>query len=251
MDNLITSKEYEIHFYEVDYKRNALLTSIVNFLGDISIAQSSEVGMGLEYLTENKLAWVIYKWNITMKRYPVMGEKITIRTWAFSFRKFYAYRQYEILDEEGEVIGSADCILLLINTEKRKPQTISSEIRAAYRVSEDKKDSVDFGKLNPPEIIHEERSFDVRYIDIDTNRHVNNVKYIDWCIETVPLDIVLKYTLKNIKVIYEKETKYGEVIKASTEIIYEENQAVCLHKIEDKEGNRLTLVKTTWELNNN
>lgn len=247
MDRLITSKEYEVHFYEVDYKKNALLTSIVNFFGDIAIAQSAEIGMGLEYLAENRLGWVIYKWDITMKRYPSMGERVTVRTWPFSFRKFYAYRQYDILDESGQVIGNADSIWFLINTEKRKPQTISSEIRAAYRVSEDNKESVDFGKLNTPEIIHEEKSFDVRYIDIDTNRHVNNVKYIDWCIETVPIDIVLKYTLSNIKVIYEKETTYGELIKTCTEIIHEDNKVVCLHKIEDKEGNRLTLVKTTWE----
>jgi medium-chain acyl-[acyl-carrier-protein] hydrolase len=248
MDKLITDKEYEIHFYEIDYKRKALITSIVNFLGDSAINQSEDIGMGLEYLSEKKLAWVIYKWDITMIRYPVISEKITVRTWPFSFRKFYAYRQYDILDETGAVIGSADSVWFLIDTLKRKPQSISSEVYAAYKVSEGNKNSVDFGKLKPPVVIDEEKSFNVRYSDIDTNKHVNNVKYIDWCIETVPLDIVLKYTLKNIKVVYEKETTYGEMIKASTEIIKEDDKVICLHKIEDKEGNRLTLVKTTWEL---
>ena len=248
MEKLITDKEYEIHFYEIDYRRKALLTSIVNFLGDAAICQSEEIGMGLKYLTEKKLAWVIYKWDITMIRYPLISEKITVRTWPFSFRKFYAYRQYDILDQAGLIIGSADSIWFLIDTLKRKPQSISSEIYAAYRISEENRESIDFGKLSLPVGIDEERSFDVRYSDIDTNKHVNNVKYIDWCIETLPLDIVLKYTLKNIKVIYEKETTYGEMIKASTEIIHEDNQVICLHKIEDKEGKRLTLAKTTWEL---
>ena len=249
MDKLITSKEYEINFYEVDYKRKALITSIVNFLSDISIVQSEEIEMGLDYLTENNQAWVIYKWNITMASYPIRGEKITVRTWPFAFRKFYAYRQHEILDQWGKVIGTADSIWILIDTEKRKAQRISSEIHAAYRVREDSRESLDFGKLNSPQVIHNVKSYDVRYTDIDTNKHVNNVKYIDWCIETVPLDIVLKYSLSNVKVIYEKETTYGEVIKASVEIIYEDNKVVCLHKIEDKEGNRLTLAKSTWELN--
>ena len=249
MDKLITNKQYEIHFYEIDYKRKALLTSIVNFLGDIAISQSEGIGMGLEYLTENKQAWVILKWDITMIRYPVIGEKITVRTWPLSFRKFYAYRQYNILDAAGEIIGTADSIWILIDTEKRKAHTISSEVHAAYKVSENSKESVDFGKLKPPSVIHEEKSYDVRYSDIDTNKHVNNVKYIDWCVETVPLDVVLNYTLKNIKVIYQKETTYGETIKVSTEIIHEGNEVICFHKIEDKDGNRLTLCKTTWELN--
>jgi len=247
MDRLITSKEYEIHFYEIDYKKRALLTSIVNYLGDIAIVQSDSIGVGLDDLAKSNLSWVIYKWDINMIRYPVIGEKITVRTWPFSFRKFYAYRQYEILDKDGQVIGTADSVWFIIDTEKRKAHKIGSEMYAAFRLSEDNKQSLDFGKLNPPEVIDEERSFDVRYSDIDTNRHVNNVKYMDWALETVPVDIVLKYTLKNIKVIYEKETTYGEVIKASTQIIYEDDKVVCLHKIEDKDGNRLTLAKTTWE----
>ena len=61
--------------------------------------------------------------------------------------------------------------------------------------------------------MHSEKSFDVRYSDIDTNMHVNNVKYVSWALETVPKDIVLNYELKNVKVTYEKETTYGETIK--------------------------------------
>jgi len=248
MDKLITNKEYEIHFYEINYKRKALITSIVNFFGDIAITQSEEIGMGLDYLSENKLAWVIYKWDITMIRYPLINEKIIVRTWPFSFRKFYAYRQYDILDEAGKVIGKANSVWFLIDILRRKPKSISSEIYAAYGVSEGNRESVDFGKLKSPAIIHEEKSFNVRYSDIDTNKHVNNAKYIDWCIETVPLNIVLDYTLENIKVIYEKETTYGEMIKVSTQILQEENKMICLHIIEDKEGKRLTVAKTTWKL---
>ena len=62
-----------------------------------------------------------------------------------------------------------------------------------------------------------------------------------------PMDVVLKYSLKNIKVIYEKETNYGETIKASTEIFREEDRVTFLHKIEDAKGKRLTLVKSEWE----
>ena len=248
MDKLITKKEYEIHFYEIDYKRKVLLTSIVNFLGDIAITQSEKIGMGLKYLSEKKLGWVIYKWDITMIRYPEFNEKITVRTWPSSFRKFYAYRQYDILDAAGEVIGNANSVWFLIDTLRRKPKSISNEIYAAYKIDDETRNSVDFGKLRPPAIIDEEKSFNVRYSDIDTNKHVNNVKYIAWCIETVPINIVVKYTLQNIKVIYEKETTYGEMIKVSTEVIQEDNNIICLHKIEDNKGKRLTLVKTTWKL---
>lgn len=47
--------------------------------------------------------------------------------------------------------------------------------------------------------------FIARYSDIDTNRHVNNVKYADWSIEIVPLDIVMSYCLKRMKITYKKK----------------------------------------------
>ena len=48
--------------------------------------------------------------------------------------------------------------------------------------------------------------FNVRYSDIDTNGHVNNSKYVSWIIETVPLEIVLNYTLKNLKMDYKRNS---------------------------------------------
>ena len=60
------------------------------------------------------------------------------------------------------------------------------------------------------------------------------------------MEIVLKYTLKNVKVTYEKETTYGETVNVFTEVINEDNIVVCLHKIMDKQGKELTLLIRTW-----
>ena len=247
MSKFITSKQYEIHFYEIDYSKKALITSIINFFGDIAMQQSDALGIGLDWLIEENLAWVIYKWDVTMIRYPKLNEKVTVRTWPYSLRKFYAYRQFDILDEEGNVICTADSIWFLIDIKRRKPTKISDEMYEAYGVAKDFNESVDFGKLQVPKDIEVEKYFNVRYSDIDTNRHVNNVKYIDWCIETVPVDVVLNYSLKNIKVIYEKETRYGEKIKTSTEIIREKDKVTFLHMIEGEDGKRLTLARSEWE----
>ena len=246
MDKLITESEYIIHFYEIDYNRNALITSIINYFGDIAMHQSGKLGVGLDWLIENNLGWVIYKWDINIYRYPTLDEKVIVRTWPLSFRKFYAYRQYDIIDSKGEVIATADSVWFLIDTNRRRPTKVSNAMYETYRLTEQDKDIADFGQLEVPNNISTEKIFNVRYSDIDTNKHVNNAKYVDWCIETVPLEVVLNYTLKNIKVIYEKETKYGDRIKALCEIIDQGDTIICLHKIEDEEGKKLTLAKTEW-----
>jgi medium-chain acyl-[acyl-carrier-protein] hydrolase len=247
MPGFIYEKEYEIHYYEVDYKRRALITSIVDFLGDIATKQSEELGIGIDYLTENKLAWVLYKWNIDMHKYPTYGEKVKIRTCPTSMRKFYAYRTFEIFNVDGEHLGKAETVWFLINREKRRPVRINEDIYKFYGVDLKDESLLEIEDVEKPVNINSEKMFNVRYSDIDTNQHVNNSKYIAWAIETVPMEVVLNYTLKNIKVTYEKETTYGEAVRVFTETKNEENDIVCLHKIEDTEGKELTLLQTRWE----
>lgn len=99
--------------------------------------------------------------------------------------------------------------------------------------------------------MHQNR-FKVRYGDIDSNMHVNNVRYVEWAIESLPLEIVLNYELKELSVIFEKECRYGAEISASYEIKENEDEVLILHKIADNEGKELTVLTSSWKkLSNN
>ncbi|MGH4137520.1 acyl-[acyl-carrier-protein] thioesterase [Clostridium sp.] len=242
----VTDRNYNIHYYEVDIHKRALITSIIDYLGDMAMYQSEILGVGIGHLKENDMAWVLYKWDITMESYPLLNETIKVKTFAHSFRKFYAYRKYEILDAKGNKIGYADSVWILINTNRRRPIRITEDMYVAYGIDNSNTDALDIPNIPKINTVDSEKSFQVRYSDIDTNVHVNNAKYVAWALETMPKDIVLDYVLKNIKVTYEKETTYGEIIKVSTEIIKEENKVICRHKIINEEGTELTLLESTW-----
>ena len=245
-NQVVTDRNYSIHYYEVDIHKRVYITSIMNYLGDMAMYQSEALGVGMEYLKENKMAWVIYKWDITMESYPLLNENIKVETFAYSFKKFFAFRKYKIIDGVGNEIGHADSVWILINTDRRRPMRITKDIYKVYGIDDSHKNPLDIENILSINAVTCEKSFEVRYSDIDTNMHVNNVKYVSWALETVPKDIVLNYELKNIKVTYEKETTYGETIKVITEVIRSENKIVCRHKIINEEGTKLTLLESTW-----
>ncbi|MCJ7689331.1 MAG: thioesterase [Clostridiaceae bacterium] len=243
---VITDRNYNVHYYEVDIHKRALITSIIDYLGDMAMYQSEMLGVGIDHLKENKIAWVLYKWDITMESYPLLNETIKVKTFAHSFRKFYAYRKYEIIDARGNKIGYASSVWILINTDRRRPIRITKDMYEAYGIEDGDNDVLNIKDIQEINTVHDEKSFNVRYSDIDTNRHVNNVKYVAWALETVPKDIILNYELKNIRVTYIKETTYGETIKVSTEVIREESKTICRHKIVNEDGTKLTLLESTW-----
>ncbi|WP_343216357.1 acyl-[acyl-carrier-protein] thioesterase [Clostridium simiarum] len=247
MRGVITEKQYEIYYHDIDYNRKALITSLVNFLGDVATYQSEELGVGIDYLMKNEVAWVLYKWDIDIKEFPTYGDKITVKTSAFSLKKFYAFREHEICNDKGQVIGTAKSIWFLINFKKRRPVKILKRFYEVYEIDENCKEELHIDDINELSRVDHEQSFTIRYSDIDTNKHVNNAKYISWAIEAVPLDVILKYRLERVKVTYQKETTYGHSINSKVQVEDKDDSMYCIHRIFDEEGKELTLLETFWK----
>ncbi|MFL0195086.1 acyl-[acyl-carrier-protein] thioesterase [Clostridium sp. WILCCON 0269] len=247
MERSTFKKEYEVQYYEIDFKGRLLITSLMNYFGDIATKHSEVIGGGLNYLKEKEIAWVLYKWNIHINKYPYYGEKIIIKTKACSFKKFYAYRTFEVFNKNGDIIAYADSVWILIDINKRKILRITEDMYKIYGVSEKNKKWLSVKKIRLPEKFSIQKSFQVRYSDIDTNKHANNVKYVDWIIETIPLDIVLHYSIKSLNITYEKEALYGESITIYTELKKQGEGYISVHKIVDKEGKKLSLIEAILE----
>ncbi|MBE6062032.1 MAG: acyl-[acyl-carrier-protein] thioesterase [Clostridium butyricum] len=242
------TKNYEIHYYEVDSNLRCKLSSIIEFIGDIATHQSEELGGGMQYCIDNKCAWVFYQDDIKMYRYPMFGETISITTEAVGFKKFYGLRKYIIKDCQDKIIGEADILFFLINIEKRRPMRIQKEQYEFYGVDGDVDYDISLEKLHPVNEIQYTKKFNIRYSDIDSNKHVNNVKYIEWAIEAVPMEIVKEYEIKRIKVMFEKECKYGEVVSSSAAITQRDDINIqSKHIIENDDGKKLTLLEIEWE----
>ncbi|QGU96674.1 acyl-ACP thioesterase [Clostridium bovifaecis] len=249
MSRVITDKEYEVHYYEADYRKQALMTSLIDYFNDVATFQSEELGIGIDYMKENNMAWILYKWDINVTKYPMYGEKIIVRTEPCAAKKFYAYRKFYILNLEKEVIATASSVWLLIDIKERKPMRVTPHLMEVYGLTDDNNEILKVDNII--KLSEEESSigFKVRYSDIDTNGHVNNEKYAAWLIESIPLDIVLNYTLINMKITYKKETKYGENIKVLTASKNIEDKIIFSHKILKESGEEITLGETTWKKN--
>ncbi|MCH3965557.1 MAG: thioesterase [Clostridium sp.] len=246
MNTTYKEKEFQVNYYEIDFKKRLLITSIMNYFDDVATEQSQNMGGGLDYMEQHRVAWVIYKWDIYVNRYPSFREKLKVRTYARSFLKFYGYRTFEIIDKNQDIVCRANSVWLLIDIDKRRVKRISSDMYSIYGLTKEDNEPLVIDNVNLPDKFDFEKYFDVRYSDIDTNRHVNNVKYVDWAIETVPLDIVENYSIKNINISYKKEATYGGKIKSSTKIEEQNGKYLGLHKISDNDGNELCIVQTLW-----
>ncbi len=238
-------RDYFIHYYDSDLKRSATISSIMRYFEDIAILHSENVNLGIDYYTNHHAVWMLYKWDIRIKKMPLFKENIKVRTIATSMKSFHAHRYFDILDEQGEQIVTANSMWLFINTDTKKPIKISDDMFEGYDVNPDNMAELELGEIGILENIVVSKEFNVRYNDIDTNKHVNNIKYVDWALEVVPEDLLLNYSLTRLKVNYRKEIGYGSRITSSAGIERGTTTAKCIHQISSG-GTVLCMLETDW-----
>lgn len=244
----VYEKEYELHYYDVDKNLKGSMSTIINILSDIGTRQSEELGSGMKELMKENMTWVFYNYHVKIFRDPMYGEKLKVKTEPVGFKKFYALRNYEIKDSHGNVIVTANAIFLLINLEKRRMMRIPESQYEVYGVQGDMKGEFKIPRIEAIDEYKYKDTFKVRYTDIDSNQHVNNTKYVDWAIETLPEEIINNYSLDEIKVTFEKECKYGDTVNVYTDIREQEDGSlISVHKIETLDKKELTRLIGCWK----
>ena len=240
-------KNYEINYYDTNKNLKCKLPSIVNFFSDIGNRQSELLGETIGALTEKKRAWVFYKYDIKIYDYPRYRDTITVETESIGFKKFYAYRGYKIINSEGAILGEALALFFLIDIEKRRPARIGKDQYDTYGEEGDIKENIKMEDVLTLEEAQYTKDFSIRYSDIDSNGHVNNCKYIEWAIESVPVEIVKDHEMRRIKVVFEKETMYGETVTILTQVINKEDKIITVHRIVNSTGIELTKLEAEWD----
>ena len=97
------------------------LPAIVDYFQDVSTFQSEDLGIGIDFLKEKDLLWVMSAWQVVVHRYPALGEKIKIGTIPYELRGFMGLRNFFMDTEDGERLAQANSVWSLINHKKGVP----------------------------------------------------------------------------------------------------------------------------------
>lgn len=232
----VYDKNYEIHFYEVDNKLQCTIESLLKFIEDIGTEQSEKLGCGMKYLIERNMAWVFYQYEIVVHRYPKYAENIKISTEPYDINKFYAFRKYDMYDENGVKIVEAKATFLLIDITKRRLTRVPEEQYRIYGVDSQRKTQATIDKIKELKESNHIEEINIKYSDIDINNHVNNIRYVQWAIDYLPIEFLTKHRLRNLKVSFEKESKYGEKLFVSGNIEEAEELVSTNNVIKNNEG---------------
>ena len=210
----IFTYNYKIKYSDIGTDNKITLKALVDTLQQAAISHSDSAGYGVNNIPNTHLAWLLLNWKVEIKSYPILNDSITIKTWPKIFDKLYSYRDFEVYDENNNIIAIASSKWFAIDTETKKIRKLTSEITDAYGgITEKNVFETTFSeKITIPEELKLNFNYKIQRRDLDTNKHVNNLHYIDYALETLPENIFETTTFNNLEILYKKEIKYNEKI---------------------------------------
>lgn len=180
-----------IRYSETDCEGKLSMASLLNYFQDCSTFQSEESGVGVKYLEEKHLVWVLSSWQIIVNRYPNLCEEVRIGTFPYDFKGFLGYRNFLMQTAGGEILAMANSMWSLIDLDTGKPAAPSKEMVAKYPMEE--RLSMDYAprKIVIPEGGTQQDLIVVKKHHLDTNHHVNNGQFVDIAMEFLPENFVI------------------------------------------------------------
>ncbi|WP_176466176.1 acyl-[acyl-carrier-protein] thioesterase [Aliifodinibius salipaludis] len=186
MSNITFQETFKIRASEINFNQRATLPAICNLLQEVAGNHARELEFDITDLQKDELTWVLHRLHVKMDRFPEWRETITIKTWPSSGDGLRAYRDFLIKGENNNVIGRSLSYWLIMNIQSRRPARIPKKI---LEMAPDNTDHVlpvndpNYSELDHPDY---SQQFKVRKTDLDLNRHVNNVHFIEWALSCLP-----------------------------------------------------------------
>ncbi len=225
-------RDYFIHFHDTDDGNKLSIISLMKYFEEVALLQSDELGVGIDFYNKNNVGWLLLKWDISVKHYPVFREKIKIKTIPAAFKGSFANREYYVFDSSGNQIAEANTLWIFMDRNTKKPARILPEIYNKYHPTADSmKEFTKLGEVPTPESMEHTKKIIIRQDDIDMNNHVNNRRYAEWAMEQIPDSIKQELSLSRFRISYRKEVMFEDNIESILEINKNENEVKCIHGI--------------------
>ena len=231
-----------IESHEADFLSQANIITLFSHTLDTAGYASNGRAYSIDTLQEQGLSWVLSRFAIEVNRYPKQFEEITIETWIEDINKLVSTRNFQIFDQNRELIAKACSLWSMIDQNTRRPVNLletlykdapilaeANDMERPVRILEVKGEKVDEVK--------------VRYSDIDFNQHANSARYIKWQLDSYNLDMFKDKQVKRFDINFVQEVFFGEKL----EVYKEEKENMHFFDLKNESGRSICKTIFTWE----
>lgn len=210
---------------EIDYKINSLhintskvlgVYGLLGILQDVAGEHAEKLGFGFEDSLDKGFFWVLVRQKLRMDSWPTWHDIVTVKTWTKPVMGTTAFREFEIFIGDKK-IGDCSTTWMILDIQTRAPKIIDDSANLFHSRMDY---SLDYTaeKVLLPETLEPITTFDVRISDLDMNNHVNNVKFTQWILDSIPFEYHNSHVIQEYEINFLREVFLADKIEVSSNI---------------------------------
>jgi len=205
---------YTFDVTTADCDMNARLRpgGLINFLVLAAINSADSLGFGYAGLRGQQLFWVLSRMTVEIYKPLKWYDKAVVETWPKDVNGLLYLRDFVVKNQKDEIVAKCTSGWLAIDIQSKRPRKVEEKFSYIFdRMKE-------LHALEPlPEklgAIAAGDAFELKttWFDLDVNNHVTSSRYMDWMVDTLPVDFLISHYPSKLSINYLKETMCGEAI---------------------------------------
>lgn len=221
---------YNVKVYEADARGRANITSIANYFQNSAWKHYNSVEAALGQLIPDNSIWMMVRLEIDIESIPKWGEDIKLVTWSRGIDKMTAFRDFIIYGNDGARKAGGTATWVVTDIKSKRIVKLDELAKKWPSIPERSALGKSADKIEEPKNPVPGKFFSVKYSDLDVNRHVNNVKYIEWIMDGYAMDFIEANEINKFEINFTGEASFGDEAAVNAERLAEK-PLVFLHNI--------------------
>ena len=189
------------------------LTLVTERIIEVATEHANALGIGYAALITRNIGWVLSRLSIEMTRYPIINEEYSFTTWIESYNRHFSERNVAIHDGSRAIIGYARTVWVAMDFASRTVADLTAFEREAFPTADLPCPIPKAPRISPLPPEAENESYTFRYCDIDFNRHVNTVRYLELILNHWPLEHHDRHIVSRLDLMFHHECRFGETVR--------------------------------------
>lgn len=208
MIQAIWTDHYKTTSFLVNFEKKLALPSLLSLMQESAWEHAAHLGQGHRETSARGVSWVIVRQRVEMWEWPSWGDLLALRTWLRPPSAAMVVRDFEFFLGERK-IGQAAVHWITIDEDHRRPVRLGfPDNPALFRQAGHLE--IEPSKLADVEGLVRLEVFQVQNSDLDLHGHVNNTRFADWILNSLPLAILRSHRLTEYEINFLAEANPGE-----------------------------------------
>jgi len=214
-DPSVNTERFTVRSYEIDARARLQISALLCYLQETAGLDTLRRGFASTDLLARRQSWVLARLALEVEARPGWRDEVVVRTWAAGFQgRLLARRDFLVEDGAGGTLARAASAWLYIDVASRRPRRVDQGLLHQFPQRDVHAIDRPLDKLPPTEEGGEVHPFSVRYRDLDINQHVNNSRYLEYIVSSLPAPVRDQRELAALELNFLSEARLDDQLEA-------------------------------------